>query len=108
MDSISTSKPGKHGSAKCAIVAKNIFNGSRHDEISQAHATVKSPKVTRVMYQVMNIDDDHLELLSDAGDTREDIRCPSNAVSNPRETCCCEIGEMDQRPFPLLHVPPFI
>jgi len=82
VDSISTSKPGKHGSAKCAIVAKNIFNGSRHDEISQAHATVKCPKVTRAIYQLMNIDDDHLDLMHENGSTRCDIRVPSNELGD--------------------------
>ena len=56
--SVSTSKPGKHGSAKCNISAVDIFTGKRIDEISQAHATVQKPNVYRKEYEVTYVDED--------------------------------------------------
>lgn len=82
VDSISTSKPGKHGSAKCHLVAIDIFTGKKMEEISPAHATVHSPEVKRIEYPLSNIDDGFLSLMEDSGELKEDVRLPDNDIGN--------------------------
>jgi len=81
VDHISTSKPGKHGSAKCHIVAIDIFTGKKNEEISPAHATVHHPIVKRKEFALLSIDDGFLSLLDDVtNDTKDDIRVPENEI----------------------------
>jgi len=92
IDNISTSKPGKHGSAKCLIVAKNIFTDKKIEMISQAHAQEKAPIVTRAQYQLNNIDNGYLALMDDDAEVREDMAVPDN-----------ELGEGIQEAFDAGH-----
>ena len=77
IESISTSKPGKHGSAKCHIFARNVFTNKTMEEISPAHGTVKQPITKRDEYAVVDMaDDGYLTLMNDLGEVREDIQVP--------------------------------
>lgn len=80
IDNISTSKPGKHGSAKCHIIAKNIFTQKKLEMISQAHAQEKAPIVTRTTYTLSCIDDGFLSMISDDNETRDDLPVPDGAL----------------------------
>jgi len=80
IESISTSKPGKHGSAKCMIVAKNIFNGKRLETISQAHAQEKAPIVVRTQWNLDYIEDGYMTLHGDDNEVREDMAVPDNEM----------------------------
>jgi len=62
VDSISTSKPGKHGSAKCHIIAIDIFTNKKVEEISPSQGSMQSPEVKRVEYPLHDIDGDFLIL----------------------------------------------
>lgn len=73
---VSTSKPGKHGSAKCQITAIHLFNGKKMEMISPAHATIKSPIVKRVEYQLSCIQDGYLELMDNDCNEKNDVRVP--------------------------------
>ena len=77
---ISTSKPGKHGSAKCNFTAIDLFTGDKKEAISPGHANVDVPFVNRVEYTVLDIDDSGFFSLmaNESGDMREDIRCPED------------------------------
>lgn len=81
---ISTSKPGKHGSAKCAFVATDIFTGKKHEAISPGHANVDVPFVHRVTYPLSDIDDSgYLNLYDEnSGEMIEDIRCPEGEMGD--------------------------
>jgi len=72
--SVSTSKPGKHGSAKCQITAIHLFNGKKMEMISPAHATIKSPIVKRVEYGLSCIQDGYLELMDNDCNEKNDVR----------------------------------
>jgi len=76
VEKISTSKPGKHGSAKCNFTCVDIFTGKKMEAISPAHATVNQPFVIRKEYQLSYIDGDALVLLDDNGEEKRDLDMP--------------------------------
>jgi len=86
---ISTSKPGKHGSAKCNFTAIDIFTDNKLEAISPGHANVDVPIVTRLEYTVMDIDDSGFFSLmpnEGQGEMREDIRCPDDGEGEKART----------------------
>merc|ERR1719253_1459112 len=67
----STSKTGKHGHAKIHIVAIDIFNGKKCEDMCPTSHNMSAPNVTREEYQVLNIDDeDFVSLMLPNGDTK--------------------------------------
>lgn len=74
---VSTSKTGKHGHAKCNFTAYNIFNNKKlEDMIPSTHGTTV-PVVSRTEYTLMDVSDEgFMTLLSEDGDTREDLKLP--------------------------------
>lgn len=80
IDSISTSKPGKHGSAKCHIIAKNIFTQKKLEMISQAHAQEMAPIVTRTQYTLSCIEDGYLSMIDDDNEIRDDLAVPTGVL----------------------------
>jgi len=80
VDHVSTSKPGKHGSAKCHVTAINIFTGKKHEEIAPSHATIKTPIVKRKEYQVTFLDGDFINMLDDNNEEKSDLRLPEGEL----------------------------
>lgn len=81
VDAISTSKPGKHGSAKCHIVAIDIFTNKKMEEISPSHQKVDSPEVIRLEYALHDISDGFLVLWDENGCCqKEDVRVPDGEL----------------------------
>ena len=76
--SISTSKTGKHGHAKCNFVATDIFNGKKLEDIVPSSHGTTVPNVFKSEYSLLDIgDEDYLTLMSDDGETREDLKMPT-------------------------------
>merc|ERR1712018_946217 len=74
---MSTSKTGKHGHAKVHLVALDIFTGKKLEDICPSTHNMEVPNVKRKDYQLIGMDDDFLSLMDDSGDTRDDLKCPS-------------------------------
>ena len=75
--SVSTSKTGKHGHAKCNFTAQDIFTGKKCEDIIASTHTAQIPNVSRQEFTLVDIsDDDFLTLMDDSGETREDIKLP--------------------------------
>merc|ERR1719484_349562 len=64
--SVSTSKTGKHGHAKCNFVATDIFTGKKLEDIVPSTHGTTVPNVFRSEYT----------LLDEGGETREDLKMP--------------------------------
>ena len=76
----STAKPGKHGSAKAMITAKDIFTDKQYDETFGTGDMIPRPIVKKIELQCINIDDeDFLQLLQDDGELKEDLKLPTES-----------------------------
>ena len=75
--SVSTSKTGKHGHAKCNFVATDIFTGKKPEDIVPSTHGTTVPNVFRSEYTLLDItDEDYLSLMDEGGETREDLKMP--------------------------------
>jgi len=61
--SMSTSKPGKHGSAKASIEAVSIFSGAKKTMIAPVSAKVQVPMIDKRKGQVLSIRDGEVQLM---------------------------------------------
>merc|ERR1719469_1505033 len=60
---MNTAKPGKHGSAKAMIVAKDIFTDKQYEESFGTSDMISAPLVTKTEYLLLDLDDDQLTLM---------------------------------------------
>lgn len=77
---MSTSKTGKHGHAKVHIVGADIFTGKKLEDISPSTHNVDVPNVIRTDYQLLDIDDDFLSLMTQEGNTKDDVKVPQGEL----------------------------
>ena len=77
---MSTSKTGKHGHAKVNLVGIDIFNNKKYEDMCPSTHNIDVPNIKRTDYQLLNIDNDFMSLMSDNGDVREDLRCPDGEL----------------------------
>lgn len=75
--SISVSKTGKHGHAKCNFLATDIFTGKKlEDMIPSSHGTTV-PIVVRTDWEIIDIDeDDCITLMDEGGNQKTDLNLP--------------------------------
>lgn len=85
---MSTSKTGKHGHAKVHLVALDIFTGKKLEDLSPSTHNMEVPFVKRTEYQLLDIDDGFLSLMTMDGETKDDVRAPEG-----------ELGESMQAAF---------
>lgn len=72
--------PGKHGHAKVHMVGIDIFSGKKYEDICPSTHNMDVPHVKREDYQLTDIDDGFLVLMSDGGDLREDLKIPEGEL----------------------------
>merc|ERR1712193_484723 len=77
---MSTSKTGKHGHAKVHLVAIDVFTGKKYEDICPSTHNMNVPNVGRKDYQLVDIDDDFLSLMDDAGNQKDDLKIPDDDV----------------------------
>ncbi|KAH9976744.1 initiation factor 5a [Lactifluus volemus] len=77
---MSTSKTGKHGHAKVHLVAIDIFTGKKLEDICPSTHNMDVPNVRRTEYQLVNIDDGFLNLMSQDGASKDDVRVPEGEL----------------------------
>jgi len=78
---VSRKAPGKHGHAKCHFVAKDIFSGSKMEQIIPAGHNADVPVVTKTEYMLMYPElvkpGDHVSLLDlNTCHIRADLKLP--------------------------------
>ena len=76
--SISVSKTGKHGHAKCNFTAVDIFTGKKlEDMIPSTHGTTV-PIVVRTDWEIIDIDEEgELTLMDEGGNQKTDLNLPT-------------------------------
>jgi translation initiation factor 5A len=84
---ISTSKTGKHGHAKANITGIDIFTGKKYEDSCPTSHNVEVPNISRLEYQVLNVSDDgQISLLTDSGETKDDLDLPKDTDGKEDET----------------------
>lgn len=88
--SISVSKTGKHGHAKCNFLAVDIFTGKKlEDMVPSSHGTTV-PVVVRTEWEIIDIGEDgELTLMDEAGNQKTDVNLPpvpENMAQEIRDT----------------------
>ena len=78
----STSKTGKHGHAKCNIVAIDIFTGRKYEDISPSTHPMMVPNVTRQEYLLTDVNEEGFCALMEeaSGELKEDLKVPDDEV----------------------------
>jgi len=77
---MSTSKTGKHGHAKVHLIATDIFTGKKLEDICPSTHNMNVPNVKREEYQLVNIDDGFLNLMTQEGVPKDDVRVPEGEL----------------------------
>lgn len=62
------------------MVGIDIFNGKKYEDICPSTHNMDVPHVKREDYQLTDIDDGFLVLMSDGGDLREDLKIPDGEL----------------------------
>ena len=74
----STAKPGKHGSEKAMIVAKDIFTGKQYEETFGTGDMIPAPIVVYTEYTCVGLEEgDFCNLLCDDLTLKEDLSLPT-------------------------------
>ena len=84
--SISTSKPGKHGSAKATIDAASIFTGAKKSLVGPVSTKVQVPLIDKRKAQVLSVQGDEVQIMD--LETYENI----TMAINPDHECSLEPG----------------
>ena len=87
--SMTTSKPGKHGSAKASIEATSIFTGAKKSITSPVSAKVQVPMIDKRKGQILSIRDDEVQLMD-----LETFETFSMAINDDHESELVEGGEV--------------
>ena len=96
IDSYSTAKPGKHGSAKARIDARGVFDSKKRSLSQPVDAKVWVPIVDRKQGQVVSVESDTVAQVMDL-ETYDTItiKTPSDANLSPDDQI--EYLEMDEQ-----------
>lgn len=96
INSYSTAKPGKHGSAKARIEAVGVFDGQKRSMSQPVDQKVWVPIINRKQGQVVSVESDDVAQVMDL-DTYEtiSIRVPEEYDLSPDDTI--EYLEMDDQ-----------
>ncbi|KAF5092785.1 hypothetical protein D0Z00_004412 [Geotrichum galactomycetum] len=79
---MSTSKTGKHGHAKVHLVAIDIFTQKKLEDLSPSTHNMEVPNVVRTEFQLIDIDDGFLNLMTNDGTTKDDVKAPEGELGD--------------------------
>ncbi|XP_019619812.1 PREDICTED: eukaryotic translation initiation factor 5A-1-like isoform X2 [Branchiostoma belcheri] len=83
---MTTSKAGKHGSAKVDLVGTDIFTGKTYKGVFGSNDDMDVPNVNRTEYTLINIEKGFLSLMDDNGDMHDDVKLPDGDLGKEIST----------------------
>ncbi|MDF9744745.1 translation initiation factor IF-5A [Natrinema salsiterrestre] len=96
INSYSTAKPGKHGSAKARVEAEGVFDGRKRSLSQPVDAKIWVPIIERKQGQVVSVDGDDMQVMDLETYETITMRVPEDKDVSPDENI--EYLEMeDQR-----------
>lgn len=91
--SIKVVKIGKHGHAKASIVAEDIFNEKKYEEVCPASQTKYAPIVKREEYTLLTYDvEGYASLMNSKGCIREDLKLPTETDTDMKVLNKIKVG----------------
>jgi len=85
VNKMDTSKPGKHGHAKCRIEAVGIINGEKKVIVLPGHDKVDSPVIEKKSAQVLSVHEDTANVMDEENFETFDLKIPDELKSKVRE-----------------------
>ncbi|WIV66698.1 translation initiation factor IF-5A [Natrialbaceae archaeon AArc-T1-2] len=95
INSYSTAKPGKHGSAKARVEAEGVFDGKKRSFSQPVDAKIWVPIIERKQGQVVSVDDDDMQVMDLETYETFTMRVPDDADVSPDDEI--EFLEMDEQ-----------
>ena len=80
-----TSKPGKHGHAKCRVEAVGIINGEKKVIVLPGHDKVDSPVIEKKSAQVLSVHENHANVMDEENFETFDLQIPDDLKSKVKE-----------------------
>merc|ERR1712012_979228 len=93
----STAKPGKHGSAKAMITAKDVFTDKQYDETFGTGDMIPRPIIKKMECQCLSIDDGMLQLLTADGDLKDVATKINEILDAGKKECLVQIQKWGDR-----------
>ncbi|MEK6922701.1 MAG: translation initiation factor IF-5A [Nanoarchaeota archaeon] len=82
---VQTSKPGKHGHAKCRIEAISMIDGSKKIIVVPGHEKLESPIIIKRTAQILSINDDTANVMDIENYETFDLKIPSELKESAQE-----------------------
>src|SRR3989338_841586 len=76
VNKIDTSKPGKHGHAKCRVEAVGIIRGEKKVVVLPGHEKVDSPVIEKKSAQVLSVHEDNANVMDEESFETFDLKIP--------------------------------
>ncbi|WP_339102468.1 translation initiation factor IF-5A [Haloterrigena salinisoli] len=95
INSYSTAKPGKHGSAKARVEAEGVFDGKKRSLSQPVDAKIWVPIIERKQGQVVSVDGDDMQVMDLETYETITMRVPDDADVSPDENI--EYLEMEEQ-----------
>ena len=85
IDSYSTAKPGKHGSAKARVEARGVFDGKKRSFSQPVDAKIWVPIIDRKQGQVLSVDGDDAQIMDLETYETFTMRVPDDVSFSPED-----------------------
>jgi len=82
VNKMETSKPGKHGHAKCRIDASSLIDGSRKVIVLPGHDKIEVPLIEKKSAQVLSVSDNTANIMDEETYETFDVKIPEELKDN--------------------------
>ena len=82
---IDTSRPGKHGHAKCRIEAVGMIDGKKFIQVFPGHDKVEVPIIEKKSAQVLSIHDNNATVMDNESYETFDLKIPEDLKNKVKE-----------------------